>query len=366
MNLFSLFWGVGLFLHPYILRISTAHGARIGKDTFVYLLICMSICFFSTKPVGNILEKYIFGFLLFLGFYNQFDFLAPSVFYQFIFFSSFIALIFHWYGNYSKEFENTILNMLVISGLAHTTWEVAELFYISPYTLYAETFLNVKAVKLSSDIAGVLNNGNISGAYIALCLPATFRKNGLWAIPILLLGVFLSGSAMAVVTTIGICLYYFWSRLVKKLKLLPYAGALGVIILFYILTPRGQLSIDSYRFEIWEMALSVFGDSYIFGNGLGWFAETFHNSFRPYKMVIIQEHNELLSIYFAFGVAGLASMYLLLSRAVKSTNPIMLAGLFGVFVNSLGNFTFHVTTLAAIACFYYVACMHNAQRSKYV
>lgn len=380
----NLLWITFFAVHPFILRISAApsessheahrlfayifgggHFMRIGKDTFFYFAVIACFLFIKKRyrELPNIERWVLFGFLAF-SFANQIDFLFPSVFYQYILFGCGLLCIKLMYESTNKDFGKSILTCLFYCSIAHSVWAFFSYYGIRPYRIYAEILGGVAVTtQLEGYVPGALNQPNMSAAYLALCLPAFLvsRKRLYW-LPVPLGAMFVFDSVLPIFTAIAVFCFYFYSKVLSN-NYIPYMIASFLMVAFFF---TGINGMDNLRFAIWENAFKFSNDPLIFGNGLGWFADTFHLATPSWLRHARQEHNEFISLYFAFGVAGIVGLVTLLARAVKKADPIYGAGLFAVFINCYGNFLFHLSTLALLGIFYYTQCLKSSQEDCYV
>jgi hypothetical protein len=195
---------------------------------------------------------------------------------------------------------------------------------------------------------GSLGNPNITGMFIALCIPAAWRKERYIFIPLLIGSLLLmkarGGLLVSFIGLIYINLIGYFPQYSKWTKsVAPFAFTGSILGTFFL--PR---LYDSGRFLIWEKAIDkITLKSMFFGHGTG---HVFNNPtlWSPYhrKYYVAELHNEYLEVFVNYGAIGLAIMFYLLSFPKKNVNlsAIVVVGLI-----SMGyHFTMHQLTTGAI------------------
>lgn len=343
----NLYWGAVLLLHPFFLVISThKETLRIGRD--LYFLIAAIIGSFLIAPK---LGKDILipaGLLMLVSVFSA-EFLSTgfghysySHVYQLSMFGAGLLFL----GQTHRLNLNTFI---CISTIVSSFFMVTDYFnfdairFLSSFSKYSVRGPNI--------ITGLLSNKNLSGAYIAMGLPCLLGGKYKKFIPLAAVAILLSDSIMPAITAVAGVFYYFFPK-----RWLYFTSLAGIAVIYFYL-PHEAGDISSGRFLIWDQALAVF-HSPLAGNGLGWFNQVFHLLRRPLgETNVLQAHNEILEVYFAFGVVGLGLLFYVLKSATRSLNRIASAGLFATFVNCLGNFTFHISPLSLIGVYYLGKCL---------
>lgn len=356
MTYVNIYWGVVLALHPFILRVIDRPAGREGKDFFFYFIVCLGVVLFGNSKLPKT-ESIILGLLMVVGFLNQYNFMDYFSAYQMFFVFISIVFLAHIYGNIEKI---NLLNIVAISGALGSVFILFEACGVYLYKEYVNLMYSGALVDKKSVITGALINSNLSGAHIALAMPAIFRRKFAYLAPLYMSALYLCDSTMAVGTAVAGLLYFGYTKYFRA-QSLPYLGALIAMFALFWFSPRGQFGIDSGRFQAWDLMLQKAIVHFPFGNGMGWFASNFHKKYSVFNMSFVQEHNEFLSAYFMYGLFGIVSGLILLGRAIKGTNRIAAAGLFAFFVNCFGNFPLHVTPLAAIGIIYYALSLKSTE-----
>lgn len=354
--------------HPYILRLSsvlTLKGfdvyaqvltsgqfTRFGKDS-LFLIMAPLLSLFGEEirklPRFEFLAMF---FLVLITFINQNDFLLPTAFYQSIMILAGATITINLYKKINNQSKSLFFICLIINSWVFSFWVFLEKLGVKPYRIYAETLgdIVVKSTHGIEHVTGPLNHPNLSGAFLALTIPALLHYKKYKTIPIILTAIYFCDSALPIVTALGVILFFFYSRFFNMGNFAPF---LLVIILGVIAYFTGVNGLDNQRFHIWETALKL-DFNWFFGGGVGFFGDNYP------RQHVKHEHNEFLAVFMSYGFIGVGTLFFMLKRAVRASSPAITAGLFGVFVNSYGNFPFHVSVLALIAVCYYVICLKES------
>lgn len=364
----NTFLGVALLCHPYILRLSSAltlrgfdvyaqiltsgNFTRFGKDS-LFLIMAPLLSLFG-KDLRELPRPEFFAmfYLVFITFINPNDFLLPVSFYHTIMTLAGAAIAINLYKKITNETKKTFFNCLIFSSWIFTAWIFLEKFNIKPYRLYIELIGNVtvRSTHAISHVSGPLGHPNLSGAYLALCIPALLNYNKLKTVAISLIAIYFCDSALPLVTAFGVISYFYWAKLSLNREVPFYLfSILGVIIFF-----TGIGGLDNQRFFIWENALKL-DFNWLFGGGVGFFGNNYPTA------AVKHEHNEFLAVFMSYGIIGLGILLMLFKRAVRASSPAVTSGLFGVFVNFYGNFPLHVSVLALVSICYYVICLQESE-----
>ena len=340
--------GVGLLLTPFITRFSEQYDVRMGKNSFLFMLIPL-ILFCSSELRQNKKTALLLGILAFNSFFFTYNYISLRYFIQHTFFITGIMLF--YVLSTSQLNIKTILKYIRTLGAIQTIlvsfnyfgidlyYKTLALFYSSEYTM------NPKSKGL---ILGSLGNSNTVGALIALTTPA-FLGTRLFFVPII--GALISSSSMAVLTVLGCFLYYYYNK--RFNKFLPWLALILTGTAFGLLGfPTGYFS-STHRLRVWNISIDLLqGVEFLTGRGLGAFAEAMKN----YKIPFIYQHihNEYLEVLHAFGLVGCLIIGLLVFDSIKRTkNNIILSGMFATAINSYGNFTFHISATAFLGLIYF-------------
>lgn len=333
--------GVSIIAHPFITRLSTAPGDRLGKDTFLIMMAILSMTLKKEREL-NLIGIFIFCLVGFFAFFNQHNFLSVNVFYQFCYFSFGLILLINFMCS-KAEFEKYFF----YSAILVSTFTICEYFGLDLRKLYLEIFYpQISIVRNNPEniIAGPLNHPNLTGAYLALCIPIVMKFNKWFLIPIGA-AIIVGDCIMPMVTAIGALVGYY---------LIQYMGWVYLITIIGMITSffTGLGGLDNERFTIWKKSLQI-NNSFLTGNGLGWFTDTF-NAKKIYPIRVEQEHNEFLSILNAFGAWFFGLLFYLFAKINNEKDRVVSGVIFAMFINFYGNFALH-SSVISVLCIYFLA-----------
>lgn len=219
---------------------------------------------------------------------------------------------------------------------------------------------------------GFLANPNHAGAFLALALPAFFRRRWIWFVPPVLTGLAMSRSAGAMIAAmVGAGAFMWFVAPRKRWLFVPLVLLIGIgFVLKFDCSPLRLLSgMKVGRFHAWK---SIFGVSYAVGHLkwlIGWGPGQFDISFpRIYQLAIMKNpalerwawaHNEFVQLWYEQGIIGLGLILGYLghqfSKFLKTRKTLItliaFSGVVVAIVNANANFLFHTTT-AVIALTY--------------
>lgn len=209
----------------------------------------------------------------------------------------------------------------------------------------AQHFNLIRLLQLSTESAGLFYNHVVAGQTLAIALVAAFAL-GLWRyLPLLLPGIYLSGSRGAwIVVAFGVAFTFFRSQ-----KLLALAILLGLFAV-----TLSSSTHDAERMLIWKTA---FLNLSLFGKGIGSFAISYmwdgSRLFYPENA-----HNDALQLLFEFGIGALL-LFLLGHFALYEARyewPIIASAIF------LGFFAFPL--FVPVTAFLLALCAGHASRHR--
>lgn len=367
----ALAWGVFVLLHPFILRLSGAplgpapkqafsyllsggSFMRLGKDSFFMFSVPILFIFASkVNQIPNYL-KIFFAAIIGIGFLFQKDFLFPVAFYQSIFLCLGVIFFLTLYQSLTSEVVRVIESAFSHVALVGAFWVFLEYFGLKPYGYIASLMsdkISYKSTHGAGYVSGFLNHPNMTGAYLAFCIPFFIRKNQ-YFIFVIMAAIFLLNSALPMITAISIVLYYVFTQ-ASGVKSWPFLAVVSFGIFAYF---TGLGGLDNERFLIWGEYLKQFHKNYFLGHGLGFFGDHFSLAFPDGSNLgrARHEHSEWLALFSTYGFIGIGLVVNVFKKALRAPSPIYASGLFGVLVNCYGNHPFHLTTLA-VPCFYFFA-----------
>lgn len=347
------FLGAFFIAHPFILRISNVPGARIGKDTFLLLFVALFFVLFNNGVAGSSkrsFEKWFFAAILLIGYLGQFNFMHPEVFYQGIFLC--VGIMFYWLieTNFFYVELKKLERYILFGASLQVAFMLLESAGYNPFHLYVNALGDVQIQTIKSKVGGPLQHGNLTGAYMAMCLPFALKKENLVFLPALILGLFFSNSALSWSCAIAGVIYFLTISKIKN-KYIYFGGALFLMICAF---QFGIGGFDSERINLWKFTISVFNKGEVFGNGLGYFA-AFFPKFGKFVTgeIVRNEHSEFLSAYIAFGGVGLVAFIYFIFDSI-SDHAIYTSALLVCFINFFGNFTLHSSPLFCLVSLIFI------------
>jgi len=199
-------------------------------------------------------------------------------------------------------------------------------------------------------ITGSLGHPLLSASYVAILLPFVYKfKKYLAIIPITALS--LTGSAMGIITAYVATLYIITHRFRFRVHLL-FIHIIGLFCLGYHGYKNGGFFSDSARLINWQaMIAKHWSKSPFFGNGPGFLGN--QNFKIPGGTEIFRpEHNEILTLYFQYGLMGLAliAIYskIILVNFTKEKDFYFKGAIVAFLFNCLGSFPLHIASLSFI------------------
>lgn len=343
--LFIFFGKLPLIPYKYQARWMAFFGTvRYSKDLFLLgaALICLVLGYRSSlpKPV-----KLLTLTGLVLAFFHKQNYLSVTFTQQFIYLGFYAVLAGLFWVNSRKKDLDIYLDCILGAGV------VQALMVCCDFDL-TQLFVPRGTVKHITNVitlpTGTMGNTNVTGAFIALCLPAAFRKNRVIFAP-LLLGALLIMKARGGLLA-GACgiIYLYMIGHSRKLSSFPRYAApffLCSSVLAAFFAPRVY---DSGRFEMWFKSIEQLtikklliggGTAFVPDNPLLW---------TKWKRLVPSLHNEYLEIFINYGVLGFilftAILYLSPKKKNNNLSAIVLVGI----VSMSYHFTMHQLTTGMI------------------
>ena len=155
---------------------------------------------------------------------------------------------------------------------------------------------------------GFMDNSGTIGAFLALCLPAFFRKKWVLLTPLIIAGIFVTKILGGIVPAGVVIIFYIVWKWRRKGLLLSLLVLLGVGVWIYLNEPLNRLSSFNGRIEIWKFCVTKFIPRKLFtGWGLG------QAQFLPLipamegatKGKWLHYHNEYINMTIELGITGL-------------------------------------------------------------
>lgn len=324
----SKYWGAVAILLSFYLPYNFIGDPKIIRDILFFACALFSIFLFDTKSK----PLFIIGIILYVSAFSY-----NSIGFLYHFMSVVGGLI--AYSQLRKEpIQEKHLSFLVcLLAVYSSIWGILNYFKIEPYHWFKfQFFINPEII-----MSGPLLNHTISSIYCALAIPFL----PLWLIPVVGFALFCYGSTMSILGAIFAFLHF---HLDKKELLKWWLYPIGVVVLFFLFGSNEFFS-GQERLAVWKNTVEWIP---LTGKGLGYFHDFYSQNYK-HTQVFLQEHNELLSFYSAFGIAGvLAFLFIVFSIIWSSPSKAKSASLAFVFI-SLGSFPLHISSLAIIGILLY-------------
>jgi hypothetical protein len=208
-----------------------------------------------------------------------------------------------------------------------------------PYIWALNLLIQSKSVLSPKDAIGTMGNNNYLAGYLSMAFPLFLRKKWAYAIPAIVLMMYLCKTSTAIAAIGCAAAYYLWGF--KKYRLYLTVSVL-VIFVGYILISEGGLGqgiIKSDRWSIWAIAVDRILSSpwsLLFGQGLG------GNTGVPYPL-----HNEWLQATFHLGLIG-TGIIAWFFVSIKTDDRLLKASSVAIVVDCLGNHPIHLVPSAIL------------------
>lgn len=339
-KILSLLIGCIIIFLPLYTRFSSVNVDRVSKALFLLLLVPI-IQLIQIKKIREFPSGLKLGFITCILHMIIFQFEPAS--FSGIFSSIAVGLGMILLVKYHESYksEEIILNSLVIASLTQCVISFSQ--YMG-FDIYANLILLLnQSVSLhvnETNTFGSFANSNLFGSFLALCLPAFFRKKIFYFAPIILVFILLSKSIMAIAATLAGVMMFFKKDLEKYLYIsFPFLIALGIYLF-----PNES----SGRIELWDgLVHRVDILHFIIGKSASWFDSL---DLKIGSEFINNEHNEFLSVFNVFGIFGLLFFIYIFLKVIENNGKSLIFGCITLtsFVNMLGNFPLHYAPTALI------------------
>lgn len=337
--MFTHFWGVGLVLTSLFVSTKYNGDLRNLRDFFYLMWIFLSLSIFGLKNRG----LYAIPFFILLSFFTAYNYNSPGFNYQFLMLSGSLLLLMQF--EHKKLDPYIIKKYLIFMGVISGLWAILNYYSIEPYHYALNGFTRVSSQSMLNYISGPLLNNTISAPLCSIGILLLNRKSIFLAIP-MIAGLYLYSSTMAILMTALGLIYRVCSykRLKPNLVVLFVIGVLGLLywqfqgIEFLSGQERNQVWLDTLKLGSFK--------------GLGYFHDNFRHLFK-HNQVFIQEHNEYLSLWVAFGLPGIAVFLMFLSNVIGDSYHDYKAAFVAMLFLAAGSFPFHISSLALISIMLY-------------
>lgn len=345
----SMILALTIALLPVYNRIAVLDMNRTSKDNLFLVICTLTSLMFSHRQREFPLKGWVaLAIAFFLIVVNQHNVASINVaIYSFYSVCS-IALFVRFYECFERKYLEWFLNAMCAGVIIQAVYVAFNLSGHSLELIIAGIFndnLEVKGTIFNTfgSSPGSLGNPNLLGGYVALCIPAFFRKKWVYLIPIALFVLIASGSVISILSAAAGLAYYATRNKIHKKWF--YASASFAMILFFF---TGMNGMDSGRLEIWQNNLSMLErTNWIIGNGVGWFQD---QRAMWGGAVVAQEHSGFMTILNTFGVFGLLYLayFLVIYCLKKEANKLFSTVLFIAFCNAYGHFSIQQSTMMVV------------------
>jgi O-antigen ligase len=210
-------------------------------------------------------------------------------------------------------------------------------------------------------ICGFIGNPNMSGALLAVCMPAFFRNRWWWGLPLVFWGIHLSaslGGTIPALTAFALFGILKWAETDKLPIFLFLMFLFGVSFIVYIANAQygGLPQFFGIRWLVWEDTWKFIVRHPIVGYGVGTFKQLYPQiSAKSISECFGHAHNEYLQLWFEMGLIGMVSMAGFIGATLRhgmklrankdgDVNHLIVLGLCGLsagLLNSIVNFPMH-------------------------
>jgi len=351
-----------LFALLIYIRKESMGDIKFHKDLLFLALTFCGLLKFRVKNFPKVLYP-----IILLAFFNMYRSTAPTVYLHY----TMVWAGFLFLGMcLSYEMDKVILRRgFILLGVIQTLYLLANHYFnYIPMFGHAVVFVGGKWVPAASHQLpippGALGNPMVSAGGLALLLPFFFSSvAGFVLLPLILYGVWLTNSALAymalpiTIWTWGLTRIRGWGwRLIYLLWTL-----IGSILSYKVLSNLNFFQ-DGTRGKMWEIAVKAVTRP-IEGHGLGIFKDQFTRIAMTQvdmKNVWAQAHSDYVEIFVAFGLIGLSTLIILLSRMrIRRESWQFLAVMFIFLSQCYGSFPLHISFLTAITIMCYSVTVHT-------
>ncbi len=304
-------------------------------------------------------NKYVASFLglaLFSQFYPMFGSESARAFYN-VLCGVVLYTVIVMYG---KDWVNSLMDMMCVVALANVSLALLQV-------------CNIHLVWQNSGtaITGLMENPNSLSALLALCFPAFLRDKWKYLGPLVIFGLFASGSSGGLIAVIIGLTFYFIVTQNNRKQLYPIIMGLIIISGMFIIFFDTHTSTD-IRLNVWSQAWALFREQWLFGCGLGrWKTEFIYVVvYRGFPEGFVRLHSTILQTLLEMGIgfAIILAGYLI-NIGRRSWGKLMplaipLTALFIIMANGSVNFLIRIAPNAALVIVWLAVVELNLRRFK--
>ena len=208
--------------------------------------------------------------------------------------------------------------------------------YVAVLNLFIETMSTI-----SPDSAiGTMGNNNYLSGYLAMAFPFFLRKNWVYALPSIILTLYVCNTSTAI-AAFGAASAYYLFRFKKFRFVLPLAVVAAIA--FYVIVSEGgsgQTLVSDVRWKFWAAAI----DRILNG---GWWSILFGLGLGGKTGVAVNLHNEWVQTAFHFGIVGVGIVVWFIST-LKTNDRLLKASIIAIVVDCMGNHPMHLIPSAIL------------------
>ena len=241
-------------------------------------------------------------------------------------------------SNAKKEFFFNAICILAIAQMALAFMQSFAGFdpYIAGLNLFIETMSTIP-----SDFAiGTMGNNNYLSGYLAMAFPFFLRKNWVYAIPAILVLLYLCNTSTAIAAFGAAAAFYLLGF--KKYRLILPIVVLAAFASYVVVTEggAGQTLVNDVRWKFWGTAIDKMIDG-------GWWSILFGLGLGGKTGISVPLHNEWVQTAFHLGVVGIGIVVWFLAT-LKTNDRLLKASIVAIVVDCMGNHPMHLIPSAIL------------------
>lgn len=223
------------------------------------------------------------------------------------------------------------------------------------------------------DCPGFMDMCNTTSGFLALCLPAFFRRQWRWGIPFIFAGLWIARSMGGTVPAVIVTAIYFIAANKKHTRLIVMTMVLFLLAFIKRYEGFSSLATGSGRWDLWQAGFKIYTRQWITGWGIQQSEHLWQisASLMERKAHWVHYHNEFLNLAIELGFVGIviitgffSSMFIRIQKHLTDENTLIitltvLAGL----INCLVNFTMH--NVIGLILLVNIAMMDKLSRSDH-
>lgn len=326
------------------------------NKTVFFEIVC--IVFVSIYLIKN---KWILAFLVYsvistLIIPNKFSVLALQALFCGIMFYQVL------YDKYEVKHKDFILNIICVAAILQSLLMVFQYMGLWPVIMPANQWQALQIFFLKSDykimlldgiakcpIVGFMDRQNIASAFLAMCIPAFFRKKWLKAIWIPIIGLVLAKSLGGIISALIVTILWLW--IIKQKQALSVTVCTILLCTCFLIQFGSQHQAFSFsgRLPAWKYRITqTIPEKFLFGHGWGQEPALFKGiteeigivKVSPHKYhanIWYNSHNEIISLWVELGLIGyliVSGYFFTLIRKLQHKDKLVMLGIFSCLLAS--------------------------------